>query len=111
MRFKASENLIDLFVGQLVYTHPAASVRELLQNAYDACALQSVDHPEYKPLIQAKVSRSGNWFEVDDNGIGMDKYIVEESFSMVGRPKTEVPNIGELIRRGVYRPHRSQHLV
>jgi hypothetical protein len=100
MRFKASENLVDLFVGQLVYTSPATPVRELLQNACDACALQSVDHSEFKPLIQAKISRSGNWFEVDDNGIGMDRSIVEESFSMVGRPKTEIPTIGELIRRG-----------
>lgn len=89
MKFQASDNLIDLFVGQLIYTTPAASVRELLQNAYDACALQSVDHSDFKPSITAMISRSGNWFEVDDNGIGMDHDIVEQSFSMVGSPKSE----------------------
>jgi len=100
MRFKASENLIDLFVGQLVYTNPATPVRELFQNAYDACALQSVDHSDFRPSIVFKFSRSGNWFEVSDNGIGMDQTLVEESFSMVGRPKTEIPAIRDLVQRG-----------
>ncbi len=100
MKFQASDNLIDLFVGQLIYTTPAASVRELLQNAYDACALQSVDHSDFKPSITAMISRSGNWFEVDDNGIGMDHDIVEQSFSMVGRPKSEIPSIAALIQKG-----------
>ncbi|MGH9922651.1 MAG: hypothetical protein ACRD38_07855, partial [Nitrososphaerales archaeon] len=100
MKFQASDNLIDLFVGQLIYATPAAPVRELLQNAYDACTLQSVEHQDFKPSITTTVSRSGNWFEVDDNGIGMDQDIVEQSFSMVGRPKSEIPSIAALIQKG-----------
>jgi len=100
IKFKASDHLIDLFVGQLVYSSPSACVRELLHNAYDACALQTVVNPDYEQSITFRFSQSGNWFSVEDNGIGMDEETTKESFARVGRPKTELPRIKELLNKG-----------
>lgn len=100
MKFKPSDHLIDLFVGQLVYSSPATAIRELLQNAYDACVLQKVDDPSFSQSITFRVSRSQNWFSVEDNGIGMDEEAIKESFAKVGGPKTEIPHLRDLIERG-----------
>jgi hypothetical protein len=101
MRFAAHERVLELFVGQNLYTSADAAIRELLQNAEDACSLQaSKEGSGYVSAISIRFSRSQNWVEIVDNGIGMDSEILEESFLQVGRPKSEIPKLRELIERG-----------
>lgn len=100
VRFTASEHLIDLLVGQVVYSSPSACVRELLQNSQDACILQNVKDPTGKPSIAFRFSRTQNQFSVSDNGLGMDLVTIKESFAKIGQPKKEVPQLKALIERG-----------
>ena len=88
MKFKTSDNLIDLLVGQNLYSSPDMAMRELLQNAEDACHLQALGDPLFKPEIVVRVSVTGNWVEVRDNGLGMDSEVFEESFATIGASKT-----------------------
>lgn len=99
MKFKTSENLIDLLVGQSLYSTPDVAVRELLQNAEDACHLQSIDDPSHKPEIVVRFSVAGGWVEISDNGLGMGKEVFEESFATIGASKTNSPKLKALLEK------------
>jgi len=100
MKFKPHDHVIDLLVGQRFYTSPEPAVRELLQNAEDACALQQVKDADYDPQIVVRYSLTENYFEVTDNGLGMNSEAVELSFAAVGAPKDDVSHIRELMQQG-----------
>ena len=89
MKFRTSDNLISLLVGQNLYSTADAALRELLQNADDACKLMRISDPSFRPQITIRYSISKNYFEVDDNGLGMDNEIFQESFATIGASKTE----------------------
>ncbi len=88
------ENILTLLMDKSLYPDPSLFLRELLQNALDACrrkeAAIEVDELEtpYKPKIVV-------WDRTDDpddprvafqdNGIGMSQRIVEHYFLRVGR--------------------------
>jgi Histidine kinase-, DNA gyrase B-, and HSP90-like ATPase len=97
MRFKANERLIDIMVGQFVYDSPEVAMRELLQNAEDACALQEIKASSYTARIDVRYSIRDNWVEVADNGLGMNAAAIEQSFAAVGAPKDDVPHIRALL--------------
>ena len=99
MKFKTSDNLIDLLVGQNLYSSPDVAMRELLQNAEDACHLQTLSEPELKPEIVVRVSVAANWVEVHDNGLGMDSEVFEESFATIGASKTNSPKLQALLAK------------
>jgi hypothetical protein len=99
VKFKTSDNLIDLLVGQNLYSNPDVAMRELLQNAEDACHLQSLNGSEFEPEIVVRVSAQGNWVEVLDNGIGMDSEVFEESFATIGASKSNSPKLQALIAK------------
>jgi len=98
-QFRAHPNLIALFAGPQLYSTPLAAVRELLQNAEDACSLQELEDPEYVARIIVRYSPSQNWVEVVDNGLGMNEETVEASFTYVGAPKGDVSHIRDLLSR------------
>ena len=98
MKFKTSENLISLLVGQNLYSTADAALRELLQNADDACKLMGILDPSFEPSITIRYSVSKNYFEVDDNGLGMDAEIFRESFATIGASKTESSKLRELLQ-------------
>lgn len=98
MKFKTSENLISLLVGQNLYSTADAALRELLQNADDACKLMGILDPSFEPSITIRYSVSKNYFEVDDNGFGMDAEIFRESFATIGASKTESSKLRELLQ-------------
>ena len=54
--FHPSPDVLDLLTGQHLYAHPSACVRELLQNAADACELQAAIDPSYSRAIVARYS-------------------------------------------------------
>lgn len=99
LQFKPSDNLIDLLVGENLYSSPDAAMRELLQNAEDACQLQSIDDASYEPEIVVRFSVSGNWAEISDNGLGMAPDVFQESFATVGASKTNSPRLKDLMAK------------
>lgn len=99
MQFKTSDNLIDLLVGQSLYSSPDVAMRELLQNAEDACHLQFLDDPSHKPEIVVRYSITENWVEISDNGLGMDREVFEESFATIGASKTNSPKLKALLEK------------
>jgi Histidine kinase-, DNA gyrase B-, and HSP90-like ATPase len=101
MRFKPDERLIDLMVGQLFYKSPEVAMRELLQNAEDACSLQRIKDVGFEPFILVRYSVNENWVEVIDNGLGMNREAIENSFAAIGASKENVSHIKELLARAV----------
>lgn len=93
-RFQPHDRVIDLLVGPQLYTSTDAAVRELLQNAEDACALVG-DVEGYLPRITVRYSPSENWCEFIDNGLGMNRESIQGSFAWIGATKTEVAHIRE----------------
>lgn len=90
-KFNLSKNqVIELLMGTKLYGNPEVALRELLQNSIDACLLRQAQEKKwgnpYLPEITIKYySKDGNdILEVDDNGTGMDQYIIDNYYSKVG---------------------------
>lgn len=86
------DKVMELLVGENLYSDPSAFVRELLQNAIDAVRTrEQLDKQlprNWKPQINIRswMDEEGNhWFRIEDNGTGMTKEIVENYFLKIGR--------------------------
>lgn len=99
MRFQTSDRLIDLLVGQNLYSNADVALRELIQNAEDAGQLQRLADPSFAVEICVRFSRSAGWVEVIDDGLGMDTETFEHSFATIGASKTNAPRIQALLAR------------
>lgn len=101
MRFRPDSHVIDLLVGEDLYSTPDAAIRELLQNAEDACWLysKSTNTGAFEPSIVVRYSPVSQWIEVEDNGIGMDELTLENSFIAIGASKSNVPHIRDIVSR------------
>ncbi len=97
--FDAEPELLKLLVGPLYGNNPTYGVRELLQNAVDACLERqqiifkkyggnsSREYLEYKPEIKIKIECNENneyFFTIIDNGIGMSKEILINYYFKAG---------------------------
>ena len=77
-------------MGTKLYGDPEVALRELLQNSIDACLLRQAQEKKwgtpYHPEIFVKYySENGAMIlEVEDNGTGMDQYIIDNYYSKVG---------------------------
>jgi molecular chaperone HtpG len=86
----SKKQVIDLLMGTKLYGNPEIALRELIQNSIDACLLRRALEKKwgnpYDPRITVKYySSSGEDFlEVNDNGTGMDQYIIDNYYSRVG---------------------------
>jgi hypothetical protein len=90
-RFNLSKRqIIDLLMGTKLYGNPEVALRELLQNSIDACLLRQAQEKKwgnpYNPEIHVKYYTENNdtVLEVDDNGTGMDQYIIDNYYSKIG---------------------------
>lgn len=90
-RFDLSKNqVVDLLMGTKLYGDPDVALRELIQNSIDACLLRKAMEESwgniYSPLIEVKYYTEGSEsiLEVNDNGIGMDQYVIDNYYSSVG---------------------------
>src|ERR1700722_10357411 len=106
MKFTPHERVLDLFVGQNLYTSSDAAMRELLQNAEDACSLQKLKDASYQPTIVVRYSTANQCVEVVDNGLGMNHEAVEHSFASAGAPKEDIGHIRELLQSSGNRQHQ-----
>jgi molecular chaperone HtpG len=90
-KFTLSKNqVIDLLMGTKLYGNSEVALRELLQNSIDACLLRAAQEKQwgnnYEPLIIIKYFSEGEnqVLEIEDNGTGMDQYIIDKYYTKVG---------------------------
>jgi hypothetical protein len=98
-RFELDDQRIyELLLGGAIYPDPLMAIRELIQNAVDACKTRDALTQLSEPYIQfGKIDRivvryqepkNGRGFStltVTDTGTGMDRYLVESYFLRVGQ--------------------------
>ncbi|WP_198419443.1 HD domain-containing protein [Geomonas terrae] len=86
----SKSQVIDLLMGTKLYGNPEVALRELLQNSIDACLLRDAQEKKwgntYKPEIEVSyyTINNENYLEINDNGTGMDQYIIDNYYSKIG---------------------------
>lgn len=86
----SKKQVIDLLMGTKLYGDPQVALRELLQNSIDACLLRQAQQKKWGELYEPKITvkyyevEGDIILEVDDNGTGMDQYIIDNYYSKVG---------------------------
>ncbi len=94
-RFQPNRRLLQLLVGSNLYGSPDACIRELVQNSWDAIQLRKHIGDGDGGQIHLRYSIRDRWFEVIDDGIGMDSHTIENSFLEIGQDKLDVIGRGE----------------
>jgi hypothetical protein len=79
-----SSAALQLFTGNRLYADRRAFLRELLQNAIDACHLRGLVEKDYQPAITIRFQDDIRIVSVADNGIGMDRQWIEKYFLQIG---------------------------
>ncbi|WP_170321609.1 HD domain-containing protein [Acrocarpospora pleiomorpha] len=111
-RFRLSEDKVrELLMGRQLYDDPSLAIRELYQNALDACRYRDIRLEALRrrgkdpsPWDGRVMFRQGSedgreYIECEDNGVGMDSDVLEHVFA----------NAGE---RFVYRQeYRAEHAI
>ncbi len=87
-----ADNVLDLLIGDDLYSVDVTFIRELLQNALDAVrARRAVDHrwncEEKNQIVLSDWNdkEGDQWFRIDDSGIGMNEQTILDYFLRVGR--------------------------
>src|SRR5437762_698779 len=77
-------------LGESLYSDPSVSVRELLQNANDACIVRQADDPSAPPSeVHIRFDPWRRILVVEDNGAGMTEDEVKEFLTVIGSSKTD----------------------
>ena len=93
-RFEPNRRLLTLLIGSSLYGSPDACIRELIQNSWDAIQLRKHTGDGKGGRIEIRYSETDGWFEVLDDGIGMDLDTIENSFLEIGQDKIDVLDRG-----------------
>ena len=86
----SKKQVVDLLMGTKLYGNSEVALRELLQNSIDACLLRQAQEIKwgnpYNPEIHVRYyEKDGEYIlEVEDNGTGMDQYIIDNYYSKIG---------------------------
>ena len=75
---------LQLFMGNTLYKDRRVFLRELVQNAVDACNLRKMRESDYAPSISVAFSPDISKITVRDNGIGMSRQWLEKYFLNIG---------------------------
>ncbi len=84
-------SITDLLMGNNIYGNKQLGLRELVQNALDACELmkeiqeKSGEDDAFTPQISILISKTKGYVKIKDTGIGMTLDIVKKHFLNVGR--------------------------
>jgi len=102
--FKLNQSaILTLLMGEHLYSKRVAALRELIQNAIDACNARAlIDRSNYQPSITLRYYTDGycrKWLEVSDNGIGMDERVLSDYFFQVGSCYYKSPEFHKLTRQ------------
>ncbi len=112
IRFEASAaETTELLMGTNLYGDAHVAIRELYQNAVDACTYRQWRitnasrgqrapggwRPDWVPRIIFRTGRDerGAWVECQDNGVGMSEYELRESFAKIGKRFRDLPEFLE----------------
>lgn len=80
-----TKNIINLLIGKNLYNnYPKSAIRELLLNAIDACRAYKKIKSSYRPEIKLSLEKDNRKLIVDDNGIGMNEYIIKNFLLKAG---------------------------
>jgi hypothetical protein len=79
-----SSAALQLFTGNRLYADKRTFLRELIQNAIDACHLRKMMNPDYVPEISFAFNEDISRVTIRDNGIGMDRQWLEKYFLKIG---------------------------
>lgn len=81
-------DILKLLIYPLYNEDPKYGVRELLQNAIDACNereyIESKKGSKYTPRIKVEIDREAETFQITDNGIGMSEDVIINYFLVSG---------------------------
>lgn len=88
-KIKITSNLSKLLVDPLYQGKPFYAVRELLQNAVDACNLRNRmeianGNDSYVGKIQIDIDTRRKFFTIEDDGIGMNEDVIVNYYLTVG---------------------------
>jgi len=85
-KFRAEvAKIVDLLVGESLYSRRDVFVREIIQNSVDACERRKGDVPNYVPEIAVTIDETQGYFQVEDNGEGMNSSLLIERFAVIGK--------------------------
>ncbi|MDR0442165.1 MAG: ATP-binding protein [Treponema sp.] len=79
----ANPDIVKLLVAPLYGNDPSFGVRELIQNAVDACK-ERTESDGTPGEIEIKVDTENKTFEIIDNGIGMNEDILRNYYLIAG---------------------------
>ncbi len=79
------------FISQTLYNNPYIAIREVIQNAIDTCQYKNSFEKNYNPII--KVILDDDKLIVEENGIGMDEFIIKEFFGKLGSSYYKIPKV------------------
>jgi len=86
-----NDKIFNLFMGTSLYTEKTVALRELLQNSIDACRCRKAKEAGYDGKISYKLVKEHTdegeirRIIVEDNGVGMDDYVIENYFMRIGK--------------------------
>lgn len=82
------DNILKLLIGHTLYNQANVVLRELAQNAIDACRLMNHNSKsgseEYQPEIRIEWDKENHILKVADNGTGMNEDIIKKYLLKVG---------------------------
>lgn len=85
MKFSVdSTAAMTLLTGNRLYSDKRVFLRELVQNAVDACNLRRIFDKSYTPRISVEFDPGFKTITFRDNGIGMDRQWIEKYFLKIG---------------------------
>jgi hypothetical protein len=75
---------LQLFMGNRLYSDKRVFLRELIQNAVDACNYRKLVDDTYSPAISIEFSDDISVIRMRDNGVGMTRQWIEKYFLAIG---------------------------
>lgn len=85
--FDVNKNILFYLAQPLYGRNPSYGIRELIQNASDACKeRKAIERKKYIPKITMEIKEEGEnkFFIITDNGIGMTKEVIINYFLVAG---------------------------
>jgi hypothetical protein len=102
------KKIISLLIGEALYSRRDVSIRELIQNAIDACERRrsSSQGEGESAEVVLKINNKEGYFEISDNGEGMSPHLLSEYFAVIGRSIRDEEDIMERAQENERaRPH------
>lgn len=112
VRFRLDqEAILGILMGLALYGERHLFLRELLQNAVDACrhrrAVAKAAQLPYEPRVTVRLAEDNGTqvLTVDDNGMGMSEEIIEQYFARIGKSYYRSPDFNaERLPKGSFSP-------